>query len=383
MQAPLTVAVAGTGFIGPVHVEALRRLGIHVKGILGSTPDKSEQARKALQLDKAYQNYEALLSDKELEAVHIAVPNVLHYEMAKAALTAGLHVMCEKPLAMTTAETAELVALAKSSGLEAGVCYNIRYYPMNLAARQYLAEGKIGDLFHIQGSYVQDWLMYDTDYNWRILSEKGGALRAIADIGTHWMDLLSFVTGKSIKAVFADLHIVHPKRKRPIGEVATFSDATHTDQQTETIAIDTEDGGSILFRFEDGRKGSMWISQVTAGRKNCLQYEIACSKGSLYWNSERPNELWKGHRNQPNELLLKDPALVDSHTAAFIHYPGGHNEGFPDTFKQCFKTFYDAVKGTKTSEGVGYPTFEEGHKEVALCEAILKSHQTEQWIQIK
>ncbi|MEM9723616.1 MAG: Gfo/Idh/MocA family oxidoreductase [Bacteroidota bacterium] len=378
-----TTAVAGTGFIGPVHVEALTRLGIRVKGILGSSPQKSEKAQLALKLEKAYRSFEEMLEDPDLDSVHIATPNVLHFGMARAALLAGKHVMCEKPLAMTSSETAELLALAREVGLHAGVCYNIRYYPLNWEARKQIQTGSLGEVYSVVGSYVQDWLMYETDYNWRVLSTQGGALRAIADIGTHWMDLVYSITGLEVSAVLADLQTVHPTRKRPKGEVETFSGKTLTEADLEPVAIDTEDAGSVLFRFTNGAKGQLWVSQVTAGRKNCVRYEIAGSQASLAWNSERPNELWIGQRNAPNQTLLKDPGLVNAATAHYINYPGGHNEGFPDSFKQCFRSFYDAMDQNLSLDEVNYPTFAEGHKEVILCEAILQSHREERWISLK
>lgn len=377
-----TVAVAGAGFIGPVHVEALKRLGINVKGVMGYNAEESETARQNMGLKVAYESYEALLNDADVQAVHLAVPNVLHYKMAKQALLAGKHVMCEKPLAMAAAESAELVQLAADSGLAAGVCYNIRFYPLNLEARSRISTGQIGELLSVTGSYVQDWLLFPTDYNWRVLADQGGALRAIADIGTHWMDLVSTITGLEVEAVFADLHTVHPVRQRPLGEVETFSGNKKKEQQLEPVKIDTEDCGNVLFRFRNGAKGSLWVSQTTAGRKNCLRYEISGAQSALAWNSENPNELWIGHRDRANEVLMRDPSLLSDAVRPYTNYPGGHNEGFPDAFKQCFRAFYSAIaKGTPASEA-NYPTFAQGHHEVVLCEAILKSHREQQWVSV-
>ncbi|MEM8898948.1 MAG: Gfo/Idh/MocA family oxidoreductase [Bacteroidota bacterium] len=378
----ITAAVAGTGFIGPVHVEALKRIGVRVKGILGSTHEKSAQAASSLNLEKGYTSFQEILEDSEVQAVHLAVPNVLHYDMTKQALAAGKHVMCEKPLAMTSTESEELVRLAEESGLVAGVCYNIRFYPMNLQLRQWIAEGKAGELHFISGSYVQDWLLYDTDYNWRVLADKGGELRAVADIGTHWMDLISSISGLEIRAVMADLHTVHPVRKRPKGEVKTFSNEELTEDQLEKVAIHTEDCGTIMCRFSNGAKGVLYVSQVQAGKKNCLRYEISGSKAAYSWNSEQPNELEIGHRHKPNERFVRDPSLLSSLPAAYTNYPGGHNEGFPDTFKQCFKAFYQAIQNNTPAKDALYPTFLEGHHEILLCEAILASHRQERWITV-
>ncbi len=378
MYHEINTAVAGTGFIGPVHVEALRRLGVHVCGILGSTPEKSLSAARGLGLKKGYKDFDEILKDPTIDVVHIATPNVLHFTMAKSALENGKHVMCEKPLAMTSAETEVLVDAASRSGKMAAVTYNVRFYPMNIEARMKVANGSLGRLFSVVGSYVQDWLMYDTDYNWRVSAEKGGALRAVADIGTHWMDLVQSVTSKKISNVCADLATVHKTRKKPLGEVQTFSGETAGN--TENLTINTEDCGSIMFRMEDGVQGVLWVSQVSAGFKNRIRYEISGSKESVSWDSDRANQLVIGHRNEANNILEKDPSLTSAQTLPFINYPGGHSEGFPDTFKQCFRSFYDAIIDTVTTPM--YPSFEDGHREVLLCEAILKSNERSKWVSL-
>lgn len=378
----ITAAVVGAGFIGPVHLEALRRLGVRVKGILGVNAQESEAAQRNFGLPVAYRTYDEVLGDPEVQSVHLAVPNVLHYAMAKGALNAGKHVMCEKPLAMNSRETAELVELTRGKNLVAGVCYNVRFYPINLEARQMVQRGDIGEVYHVNGSYCQDWLFYDTDYNWRVLAEQGGELRAVADIGTHWMDLIQTVTVQKIKEVYADLNTVHKIRKRPKGEVETFTGKLKQEIQTEPIAIDTEDYGSLLFRLEGGARGSLYVSQVNAGRKNCIRYEIAGSKCALAWNSETPNELWIGRREEANRSLLRDPSLVSDAARRFINYPGGHNEGFPDTFKQCFRAYYDRILSGDFAAEPLHPTFESGHHEVLLCEAILTSHRERRWVQL-
>jgi len=376
-------AVVGAGFIGPVHVEALRRLGVTVTGILGCDQDESLSAQKRLGLPKAYSSYEELLSDPAVNAVHLAVPNVLHYQMARQALLAGKHVMCEKPLAMNSQQSAELVELARSTRLAAGVCYNIRFYPLNLHARQMVANGELGQIYAVNGSYVQDWLLYPTDYNWRVLAEQGGQLRAVADIGTHWMDLICSITGLEVEEVLADLYTVHKVRQRPTGEVETFTGKLKTEQQTVEVPITTEDYGCVMFRFRGGARGSLHVSQVTAGRKNCLRYEISAARCALAWNSQSPNVLWIGRRDGPNQQLIRDPALLEDLARSFTDYPGGHNEGFPDTFKQCFRAFYQYITAGDWSAPPLFPTFADGHREVLLCESILESHRQQRWIAVK
>jgi predicted dehydrogenase len=377
-----TAAVTGTGFIGAVHVEALHRLGIRVKGILGSSPGKSEIAAQQLGLAKAYVSYEELLSDPEVEVVHITTPNRWHREMVIGALDAGKHVVCEKPLATNSMETAELVERAtKSPRLLTAVNYNVRFYPLALQARQLIQQGAIGRVLSVRGAYIQDWLLKETDWNWRLLPEEGGELRAIGDIGTHWMDLILFLTGLQIDSVFADLSTMIPVRQRPKVARATFEGKKANSEvaEIEPFKITTEDWGSVLFRFSNGARGSMCVSQVTAGRKNKITFEIAGSEGSLAWDSEHPNDLWLGHRDKANELLIRDPSLLDPSIRTFASYPGGHNEGFPDTFKQLYRAIYECLAEKDFSRPKLFAGFDDGHRELLLCEAILRSHGEEAW----
>ncbi len=376
------VAVIGAGFIGPVHVEALQRLGVPVVGILAATPEETRGAAAKLGLAKAYTSLDDLLADPAVQVVHITTPNRYHFEMASAALRAGKHVLCEKPLAMNSTESAALVSLARETGRAAGVNYNVRFYPLCLEARDMARRGDLGDVYSICGSYVQDWLFYPTDYNWRVLAEEGGALRAVADIGTHWLDLIQFITGLEVEAVCADLKTVHPIRQRPKGEVQTFKGKEEQIVATESVAITTEDYGGVMLRFRGGGRGMLWTSQVTAGRKNCLRFEIAGSKQALSWCSESPNELWIGHRERANESLIRDPGLLSAYARGFINYPGGHNEGFPDTFKQIYRAYYDYIAAGDFAAPPTFPTFADGHREIVLCEAILKSHVEGRWVDV-
>jgi len=365
------------------HAEALRRLGVRVTGILGSSPEKSRASAKALGIERAYGTYDELLGDSEASSVHICTPNRLHFSQSQLALTTGKHVMCEKPLAMTSAESAKLVSQAKErSSQAAGVNYNVRFYPLCIEAHERVRGGEIGEIYHICGSYCQDWLLYDTDYNWRVLTEEGGELRAVADIGTHWLDLVHFMTGLEVEAACADLATVHPVRKRPLGEVETFKGKESLVEMTEPIAISTEDFGNVLVRFRGGARGTLWVSQVTAGAKNRLTFEIAGSQAALSWNSERCEELWVGRRDAANEIVLRDPSLLSSAAREASGYPGGHTEGYPDTFKQCFRAFYTHIAAGAFSVRCPYPTFEDGHRELLLCEAILQSARTGSWVSL-
>ena len=378
----INVAISGTGFMGLTHAEALARLqGVRLLGIQGSSAEKSRAAADKLALSKAYGSFEELLADAEVQAVHITTPNRLHFEQAKAALQAGKHVLCEKPLAMTSEQSGELVELAEASGLAHAVCYNIRFYPLNLHAREAVAGGEAGTIHTITGSYQQDWLLYDTDYNWRVLVEQGGPLRAVADIGTHWLDLVSAVTGLVPEAVYAKLKTVHPVRQRPVGEVQTFSDAD--DAERRPVEIDTEDFALLTIRFSGGALGSLFVSQVSPGHKNRLRYELSGSKATFAWDSQSPNDLWIGRRGGPSEIVLKDPADLSPLAAKHADYPGGHNEGFPDTFKMTFRSFYDAIESkTFGDPSVPYATFQAGHRENLFCDAVLRSHQEDRMVDL-
>jgi len=379
----LGVAVVGAGFIGPVHVEGLRRAGQNVVGILGVDQQESDNAAAQLGLPKAYTSFDEILADDKIQSVHIATPNRLHYEMASRALNSGKHVLCEKPLAMNSQESAELVKLASEVNLAAGVNYNIRFYPLCQEAAQRRRDGDFGNVYHVTGSYVQDWLFHETDFNWRVLAEEGGDLRAVADIGTHWLDLIHAISGLEVEALCADLLTVFPVRKRPRGEVETFSGKSAPPVAVEPIDVTTEDYGCIMLKFVGGARGCLHVSQVNAGRKNCLRFEIAGSKKALAWNSEAPNELRIGHRDQPNESLVRDPALVGDAARQYITYPGGHNEGFPDTFKQLFRAFYGYIDAGDFSAPPTFPTFADGHREIVLCEAILNSHKQQAWVKVE
>jgi len=258
----------------------------------------------------------------------------------------------------------------------------MRFYPLNLEARERIREGGLGDIYSVQGSYVQDWLLNSTDYNWRVLAEEGGQLRAVADIGTHWLDLVRSMTNLAVEAVCADLRTIHPVRFRPKGEVETFAGKLAGDIATEPIGVATEDLGSILLRFRGGASGSLFVSQTTAGRKNCLRYEISGARAALAWNSETPNELWIGRRDRPNEVLVKDPSLLSDVARSYASYPGGHNEGYPDTFKQCFRAFYDFIRAGDLAAPPPFPTFADGYEEIRLCDAILESHRREAWVSL-
>lgn len=374
----LRAAVVGVGFVGRAHIEALRRLGIPIQGVLGSAPVRTEAACRALGLNRAYASMEELLGDSSVDVVHVCTPNYLHFRQAQAALEAGKHVMCEKPLAMNGQETAALVDLEKKQGRVGAVNYNVRYYPLCQEARSLVGRGAIGAPRLVVGTYLQDWLLYPNDWNWRLDPKLGGEMRAVADIGTHWLDLIGWITGCRLKELCADLATVIPVRRKPKGPVETFKRTDDT--QTEPVRMTTDDYGSILLHFEKGLRGVLTVSQVSAGRKNRVWFEIDGSEGSLAWNAEQPNELWIGSRKEANRCLIKDPALMSERVREYAAYPGGHAEGYPDTFVQLFKEFYDYLEAGNLREERTFPSFEAGHYEVKLCELIGQSARTRAWV---
>ncbi len=370
-------AVIGSGFIGTVHIEALRRIGVQVHGLLGSAPQRATERAAALGLPHAYASLDELLDDEKVDVVHVTSPNHLHHDQVSAVLRAGRHVVCEKPLAMTAAESAELVQLAGQSGRVAAVNFNIRFYPLNQHLREAVAGGELGDVRLISGHYFQDWLLLETDWNWRLEPERGGALRAVGDIGSHWLDLTSFISGLRVTEVMADLATFIPVRRQPAGPVETFSLARA--EQTVAREISTEDVATILLRYDGGARGVVGISQISAGRKNSLQYEIDGSSSAAAWDSEQPDSLWLGHRGRPNELLARDAALMNAAGRAAAALPAGHVEGFADTFAALFRAVYADVTNGTARERPPYATFADGHEEMLVGEAIAQSARSGQW----
>lgn len=378
----INVGIAGTGFIGPAHLEALRRNNIKVLGLAEETPELSRQKAAELGIEKAFINFEEMLADPTITAVHLATPNFLHFSQAQAALMAGKHVICEKPLAMNSRESAQLVKLASENNLVNAINFNLRFYPIAHHARSLVQAGELGNIFSVHGSYLQDWLLLETDWNWRLEPGLGGTLRAVADIGTHWLDLITFITSLRVSEVMADFKTFIPIRKKPSKPIETYTGKMLQPEDYTDQPISTEDYASILLRYENGARGVLTVSQVSAGRKNRLFFEIDGSKSSIAFESERPNELWIGHRDKPNELLLKDPSLLSQEARKIVSYPGGHNEGFPDTFKQITAKIYSYIRKGDFDVVPGFPTFADGHYELVLCEAIEQSTREDRWIKI-
>lgn len=383
----MRAGVIGTGFIAPVHIEALRRLGVQVTAICGST--KSANATAAQWgIPEVYGDYDyaAMYRSPNVDVVHITSPNRVHVEQSIAALAAGKHVICEKPLGMTSDETAKCVAAAAKSDRVFAVNYMCRTFPAVLQMRAMVQRGELGRIIHVQGHFFQDWLLHETDYNWRVLASEGGKLRAVGDIGTHWIDAASFILGTRAESVFASIETFHKKRLRPKGEVQTFAKVDSANM--ESYDVDTEDFGSVLLRFGKAAHGfadhvhaNAFISQVAAGWKCSLYIGIYGTKGSAQFDLQHPNEIIVGHRDEPNQILQRGTPGFDVDIAGFSDYPGGHPEGFSDAHKMHYRAVYEHIaSGRKTPLFVA--NAEDGHHEVKLCEAILRSHERQQWVNV-
>jgi predicted dehydrogenase len=378
----LKTAVFGTGFMGRVHSEGIRRLGnVEIVGIAASSADKARAFADEISVERATGDYRELLADPEIDAVHICTPNALHFPMSKAALEAGKHVLCEKPLAMSSEQASEMVRIAKERNLANCTFHNLRYYPQVQNMRRMREAGELGEIYAVQGTYSQDWLLYDTDYNWRIESDANGPSRCFADIGTHWCDMVEHITGLRISSLCADLQTFHKTRKKPNRSVETFTGKTLQPNDYTDVVIDTEDFGTMIMKLGEVARGAMTVSQISAGRKNRLCVEIYGTKGSVTWDQEKPDELWIGQRNSPNQLVVKDPSLLSEKARSYADLPGGHSEGYDDTFKQVFRRFYKTV--ADRSAAVEYPTFEDGLRQLRILETVLDSSAKQAWLPVK
>ena len=377
----IKTAIVGTGFMGKVHAENVRRLGnVEIAAVVGSRPESADKFAQAMGIPVATSNLQDVLNDKEITTVHICTPNVDHYPMSYAAVEAGKAVLCEKPMTMNVDEARRLVEIAKAKGVLNCVQHNLRYYPVLQQVRQMIKHGDLGDILIVQGTYSQDWLLYDTDWNWRLDAKSNGKLRVMGDIGSHWMDMIQHLTGLSITAVCADLAIFHKTRKRPKGSVETFSGKKGITGDYESFPITTEDFGMVMLHLGDRARGAFTVSQMSAGRKNRFAFEIFGTKAGIAWDQEQPDTLWIGHRNEPNQIIIKDGSLFYPEAAKFADLPGGHSEGYDDSHKQVFKNFY--AKVADPSVPIDYPTFEDGLRGMILLERVGESAEKQAWVTV-
>ncbi len=372
--------------MGRVHLEAVRRIeSVEAVAVAGRNGEAARRLGAGFSIPTIVTDYRELLRDPAIDAVHICTPNAQHFSMAKDALQAGKHVVCEKPLATSVEEGEELVALAAQTGVRNCVCHNLRYYPMVQQMRRMREDSDLGEILVVQGTYSQDWLLYDTDWNWRVDAKAGGPSRCMADIGSHWFDMAEHVTGMRVASLCADLQTFHATRKQPKHSVETFANKLPGPEDYIETAVDTEDFGAVIFRMGARTRGSVVASQVSAGRKNRLSIEIYGTRSSVAWDQERPDELWAGYRDTANQIFVKDPSLLKPGARSYADLPGGHSEGYDNTFKQMFRRFYASIGEASTDESgraSEYPQFVDGLRQLNILNAALESNRTRGWINV-
>lgn len=374
------VGVVGVGFIGVAHIEALRRLGnVDVAAI--ADPVDAVQKAENLGVPTAYADYKEMIAKESLDVLHICTPNFSHCEIALYAMDHGLHIVCEKPLCCTVEEADKMIAKAKEKGCVNGVNYHNRWYPMTAQLREMVRKGEFGEIHAVYGEFAQDWLLYDTDYNWRVEASESGKTRVVSDIGTHWLDLMEYITGLTVVELCADFMILHETRKKPMSLVDTFVDSKK-EIEYEPVTVTTEDHANMLFRLSNGAIGNAVFSQIIPGRKAELTLNIAGMKQSASWCCDTCNEVWLGRRSEYSCVFEKDPGMLDPSVRINASYPGGHGEGFPDAFKNGFRAIYaDIAQGPR--DNPPYATFMTGRREIVLCEKTLESARKRQWVTVE
>ncbi|MFD4256247.1 Gfo/Idh/MocA family protein [Streptomyces sp. NPDC058534] len=348
---PLRTAVVGAGFMGRVHAEAARRAGARVVAAMAGRPENADAAARTVGAERGYADLDGLLTHASVDVVHICTPNALHAQAAHAALAAGVHVVCEKPLATEVRQAAALNDLAAAAGRVATVPFVYRFHPMVREMRHRLAAAEAGIISAVHGSYLQDWLSRRSDDDWRVNSATGGPSRAFADIGSHWCDLFEFVSGDRVARLSAQTSVVHERTARGPGAA-------------------TEDAASVQFRTAAGRLGTLVVSQVAAGRKNRLQMEISGTDASFAFDQEDPERLWLGRRDG-SRILVRDPGSMSAAAARYARLPAGHAQGYQDCFDAFIADTYRAVRGDATPDGL--PTFADGLRAARITEAVLAS----------
>ena len=370
--------VIGTGFIGVAHVEALRRLGNVEVVAITDTQDHKIKA-EMMNIPNSFADYKEMMDTLELDMIHICTPNNTHHEIAMYAMKKGINVVCEKPMTKTADEAKEMYEYAKEHNIVNAVNFHNRFNPMVHQIKRMASGGELGEIISVHGGYVQDWLLLETDFNWRINSKESGQTRAVADIGSHWIDTVEYVTQLKVTEIFAEFLTYHKKRKKFLKPVETFSKAQE-DAEYEEVPIDTEDIAVVMLRFDNGAIGNAFISQMFSGRKNKISIFIGGSKQSAEWDSERLNEMIIGERDNFNKIFDKDPAILSPETQKIVDYPGGHVEGFPDTFKQCFRQVYSSIADRE--KNYDFATFEDGYRQMVLEEKIFESANSGKWVKV-
>ncbi len=370
----IKIAIVGLGYIGKVHLETLLRIpGVKVVALAGRRLGPLEDLAVKHAIPTVTSDYRTLLEDSSIDVIHNCTPNHMHFQVNHDFINAGKHVFSEKPLARTSQETRALLELAKAKDVLTAINFCYRYYPAVQEAAVRIRNEELGKVYTVMGSYLQDWLLYDTDYDWRLEQSVAGDSNVIADIGSHWFHLAQFMVGSRITEVMADLKTTLPIRKKPEGE-----DGLHE------FPVEVEDYGSVLLHFANGASGVFTVSQLAAGKKCAIDVQVYGSQSALQWNHERSTELWIGHRDRANEVLMESPQLQQGSSKRYALLPTGHPMGYYDAVFNLFTDFYHALALKKQGKEspVALPDFNEGHRELLITEAILKSQREKKWVQV-
>jgi predicted dehydrogenase len=384
-MARIKVGIIGMGFIGVSHIEAVRRIGfLELSAVTDANYELALKKTEEYDIPKCYETVDALLADPEIQVVHNCTPNNLHLEVNEKIIRAGKHVFSEKPLARSSEESRQLLSLLnENKDIVHGMNFIYRMNPLVQEMKNKIRRGDIGTPMLVHGSYLQDWLLFETDYNWRIEPEICGPSRCIADIGSHWIDTAQTVMGARITSVCADLVINIPVRKKAIGQVETFS--INANAEYEDKVVRTEDYGAVLMKFDNGVHGVFYASEVSAGRKCHLSIEVDGSKSALYWNQETADQMWAGFRDRDNSIVMRNPNLMTPEAKEYTYLAAGHPEGWNDAMKNNLKSFYTFIRdGRKQgTDACDFATFEDGDYILRITEAILRSSETRQWVDVE
>jgi predicted dehydrogenase len=379
------MGLIGPGFVAAHHIDAVRRLGdVDIIAIAGSSQASAERKAKEYKVDRAYGDYAALIADPDIQVIHNTTPNHLHFPVVMAAIAAGKHVISDKPLALNPQEARTMRDAAVAAGVVHAVTFNYRGNPLVQQAREMVTSGDARGVNFVHGYYLQDWMADANIYSWRSDPAKGGATSALGDIGSHWCDLAEHVSGLKIDSVLADITTVIPVRYSAGASAEAFSKGSKAERTA--VNVTSEDLATVLLRFDSGAKGTFSVGQVLSGHKNDVELEINSQKLSLKWRQEQQNELWIGHHDRPNAIMMKDPGLVSGEALRYTHLPGGHQEAWADAFTNIIRDAYAWVRagGAMSDKPTPLPTFDDGYRSTCLVDAMLKSaHAGSVWQKVE
>lgn len=379
------IGIIGIGYIGKIHLEELSRVeGVEVVAIADANAKLVKDIGTRYGIKKTYADWKELVNDKDIEVIHNCTPNNFHFEVNQKVIESGKEIFSEKPLSLSSKESGILTKKALGHNTITGIGFCYRYYPVIQEAAYRIKSGEIGDVHTVVGHYLQDWLLYPTDYSWRLDPKFSGCSNVMGDLGSHWCDLAQFITGSRIKEVMAELRTVIPKRqKTKDGTILTFSN--QGSQDFDEIDIKLDDYGALMIRFENGARGSFTTAQVCAGRKCNIDLQIYGAEKSLAWNHERPSELWIGKRNEANEIFFESPLLQHKSTQHYATLPSGHPMGYRDAIVNLFRDYYSAIKDKREGNkpASNHPDFIAGHNEMLILEAALESSKQGTWTEVK